>query len=325
MIRATEEEWSIISSSSEMEEDRSSTSSSRGSGEYGEVLRQEIGGSSDEHQSVSDHTDPFYDHDHADPEESVRTLRLPSLGAGSGYGGSGGVIVGDNSGEDQLNDDGNTVTGDNEGVNSREVPLRSIARIIDFYENLSANTLRLHQSIKHQSGLMYQQLTGTVPTGSVNDNIIKEEEQEQVHDVFQGDETQSDEKDAVMAKIDQQMLLCNNDTTNSKYSVRFSDVKSKLNQVIGANSEYLIYFVMATVLASYSSVKLFQYITAVSEPEPTNALFKFWGPLDSVFFEQVQTKPWFFVPQRIINNSSIVMRLMLYIRNFILVVNICFY
>lgn len=47
MIRATEEEWSIISSSSEMEEDRSSTSSSRGSGEYGEVLRQEIGGSSD--------------------------------------------------------------------------------------------------------------------------------------------------------------------------------------------------------------------------------------------------------------------------------------
>lgn len=232
-----EEEWSIISSSSEMEEDRSSNSS-MGDTEETPLLDRMV-----EHLvDASDTTDQS--DDHADPEGSVGTLKLPNIRS----------IPGSMIKEHPLDDI--------EEVEHHE--LKGISKIIEFYENFSANTLKLHQSIKHQSDLMYQQLTRS--TTDIPDKEV--------------------EDDATQASKVEQVTLYNNYVNHCK------GLKTKVNRFVGDNSEYLIYFVMATILASYSTVKLFQYWTAVVEPEPS-FVDNFMSSLDSILFEQVDNKQWF--------------------------------
>lgn len=153
MIKPSDEDWSIISSSSDLDEERSTSSSADVSGVPPESADLQTSGVDDENENDQDddvsqshitdtsHLQSTILKEKSPTDSCANTPIFPHLSASV----------------DKTVGEPNKVF-DNDSNNTKE-PAESekpVARIISFYENLSQNTLKLHKSIKHQSDQLYK-------------------------------------------------------------------------------------------------------------------------------------------------------------------------
>lgn len=137
MIRTSDEDWSIISSSSEIDDERSNLSvlgdeqsETTPSGDLDHEIDPQVNSRDTSTESQLESTNEFQTTESIDTsitnDASVQTLKLP------------------------------------QNVNSRRNSTlknedRPVQRIIDFYEHLADNTVKLHETIKFQSDRLYHQ------------------------------------------------------------------------------------------------------------------------------------------------------------------------
>lgn len=253
MSSKSDEDWSIISSSSDIDDERSTTSSVTASnGDHSQA-------------ETSDHGN------HVNQDSSIGTLRLPNINStgkspqGEDVKGINGVEFGSES-EDNTTDSSVVKLESNNkyGSNDNERP---IDNIINFYESLSSNTVRLHKSIKQKS-----------------DDIYKHLAKQRLIDLNNFIEGQQDH-DPSHVSID----------GGIKCRRMVADLAHNCNNWLEGHSEYLIYFMVLSVSIGYSLNKLYSYYT-YQEPESMydTFLIKSQDIFDSLFYEQKVKKTFLF-------------------------------
>lgn len=147
IIRNSDEDWSIISSSSDFDERSSNASVTDIKNEFEGVIKNESDSFND-----SEVTQLIKD---IEQQGSIGSLKLPNLSGSSlrqnSFGSDSGAKIDVKSnlkgGEDQI-------TSKDAEVPEGKVD-KSVDKMISFYESLSANTLKLHKSIKEQGENLY--------------------------------------------------------------------------------------------------------------------------------------------------------------------------
>lgn len=250
MSSKSDEDWSIISSSSDIDDERSTTSSlTTGNGDGSQV-------------EASDHVNQV------NQDSSIGTLRLPNINStGESTEGDDVKEIKESESESEDNTTDSSVDkleSDSCGYGDNERP---IDNIINFYESLSSNTVRLHKSIKQKS-----------------DDIYKHLAKQRLIDLNNFIDGQQDHNPAHLS-ID----------GGKKCRRMVADLAHNCNNWLEGHSEYLIYFMVLSVSIGYSLNKLYSYYT-YQEPESMydTFLIKSQDIFDSLFYEQKTKKTFLF-------------------------------
>ncbi|EGV65874.1 hypothetical protein PSN45_003322 [Yamadazyma tenuis] len=256
MSKTSDEDWSIISSSSDMEDERSN------SGDEIETPSASVPGSTIQAITTTSIDSPLteYAHNHSyvddsddllAAESSIQTLRLPKTLSTPA----------------SLNTSQMVSRGTSANLGLQVPPQRSeekpVKRAIEFYESLTANTFKLHESIKHQSDKLYHQLTK--------------------HQTIEDELDQFETEGTPLSTIKTQTT-----TDGIQYQYPASQVMSKW---LESNSEYLIYFAVFTVASVVSLIKVY---TTLTYKEPVPKYPNIWDTIDTFFYDQQVSTSWFF-------------------------------